>query len=119
MTREIRCAIEYRADETRQSPGRLTGELLTYEARANDRPELFKTGALSWPETGVILNMQHDRQQAVTRFTPTVEGRTVKIDVALPDTQRGRDLAVMVRDKVFTGLSIEFSLAERVPAQRG
>ena len=108
MTRELRCAIEYRADETRQSPGRLIGELLTYERRASDRPELFKEGALTWPETGIILNLQHDRAQPVTRFTPTVEGRTVKIDAALPDTQRGRDLAVMVRDKVFTGLSIEF-----------
>ena len=30
------------------------------------------------------------------------------IDAALPDTTRGRDAAVMVRNGTFTGLSIEF-----------
>ena len=37
-----------------------------------------------------------------------MEGRAVKIDAALPDTQRGRDVATMVRNGTFTGLSIEF-----------
>ena len=42
------------------------------------------------------------------RFVPTVEGREVRIDAALPDTQRGRDSAVMVRNGTLTGLSVEF-----------
>ena len=106
--REIRCAIELRADDSRQSPGRIVGTLITYGQRAEDRPEMFADGALRWGERGVILNMQHDRAQPVMRFTPTVEGKEVRINAALPDTTRGRDLAVMVRDGTFGGLSVEF-----------
>ena len=37
----------------------------------------------------------------------------VRISAALPDTQRGRDAATLVRDGVLRGLSIEFrSLSE-------
>lgn len=105
---EIRCAIEFRADESRQSPGRIVGTLIEYGKRASDRAELFTDGALSWEDRGVILNEQHNRQAPIMRFTPTVEGRQVKIDAALPDTQRGRDIATMVRNGTMTGLSIEF-----------
>ena len=105
---EIRCAIEFRADESRQSPGRIVGSLLTYGQRAKDRPEVFEAGALHWPEGGIILNMQHDRQQAIMRFTPELSGAEIRIDANLPDTTRGRDAAVMVRDGTFAGLSIEF-----------
>ena len=108
VVREIRCAVEFRADETRQSPGRLTGTLLTYEKRATDRAELFKDGALSWPENGIVLNVQHDRKQPLTRFTPVIEGREVRVDVPLPDTGAGRDIATLVRNGTMTGLSIEF-----------
>ena len=31
---ELRCAIEYRADESRQSPGRIVGVLLSYGEQA-------------------------------------------------------------------------------------
>lgn len=105
---EIRCAIEYRADETRQSPGRLVGTLLAYETRASDRAEMFAAGSLSWPEDGVVLNEQHNRQAPIVRFTPEVRGNEVKIDVQLPDTQRGRDAATMVRNGTMRGLSVEF-----------
>ena len=50
---EIRCAIEFREDETRQSPGRIVGSLLTYGKRARDRAEMFKPGALHWPAGGI------------------------------------------------------------------
>ena len=105
---EIRCAIDVRQDDTRASPGRIVGTLMDYETRAQDRPERFLQGSLSWPEGGVILNEQHNRQAPVMRFTPRqAEGR-VLIDAPLPDTQRGRDAATMVRDGTFTGLSVEF-----------
>ena len=42
------------------------------------------------------------------RFTPTVDGREVRIDAPLPDTSRGRDTATMIRNGTMTGLSIEF-----------
>ena len=110
--RELRCAIECRADETRQSPGRIVGTLLTYEQRASDRPEVFADGSLRWEDGGVILNEQHARSQPIMRFVPTVEGREVRIDAPLPDTQRGRDAATMIRNGTMRGLSIEFNALE-------
>ena len=108
MKREIRCAIELRADDSRQSPGRIVGTLLTYGKRASDRAEMFADGALSWPEGGVVLNEQHNRAAPILRFVPAVDGAEVRIDAALPDTQRGRDAATMIRNGTMTGLSIEF-----------
>lgn len=109
---EFRCKIELRADESRQSPGRVVGTLITYEQRASDRAEVFADGALSWDEGGIILNEQHARNQPIMRFVPTVEGREVRIDAALPDTTRGRDAATMIRNGTMTGLSVEFRSRE-------
>ena len=106
--REIRCAIELRADDSRQSPGRAVGTLITYGQRAEDRPEIFADGALRWGDNGIVLNEQHNRQAPIMRFTPTVEGKEVRIDAPLPDTQRGRDVATMIRNGTLTGLSVEF-----------
>ena len=107
-TRELQCAIELRADESRQSPGRIVGTLMTYGERAKDRAEMFAPGALSWPDGGIVLNEQHNRQAPIMRFTPTQDGNEVRIDAALPDTSRGRDAATMIRNGTMTGLSIEF-----------
>ena len=110
---ELRCAIELRADETRTSPGRIVGTLLTYSKRASDRAEVFAEGALSWPDGGIILNEQHNRAAPILRFEPVVDGLEVRIDAALPDTTRGRDAATMIRNGTMRGLSIEFlSLSE-------
>ena len=105
---EIRCAIEVRADDTRQSPGRIVGTLITYGQRARDRAEQFAEAALHWPDGGIILNEQYNRQAPILRFTPEVVGNEVRIDAPLPDTQRGQDAATMVRNGTMTGLSIEF-----------
>ena len=56
----------------------------------------------------MILNEQHNRQAPIMRFTPEIDGKEVRIDAALPDTQRGRDAATMIKDGTMTGLSIEF-----------
>jgi len=37
-----------------------------------------------------------------------VDGSEVRIKAALPDTQRGRDAATLVRNGTLTGLSVEF-----------
>ena len=105
---ELRCKIELRADDTRQSPGRIVGSLMTYGERAKDRAEMFAPGALSWPDGGIILNEQHNRQAPILRFIPQIEGKEVRIDAPLPDTQRGRDAATMIRNGTWAGLSIEF-----------
>lgn len=115
--RELRCAVEYRADPDRGGPGRLAGVLLEYgaEAALPWGRERFAEGALRWAEGGVVLNVQHDRAQALARFSPTVQGRRVLVDIPLPDTQRARDAVAMVRAGVLTGLSIEFApLSEMV-----
>ena len=112
---EIRFAVECRADESRQSPGRIFGKLMEYMTPAGDRPEMFAAGALTWPDGGVVLNEQHNRQAPIMRFTPEVRGNAVVIDSLLPDTQRGRDAALMIRNGTFRGLSVEFrSLSEGV-----
>ena len=72
---EIRCAIEYRADDTRRSPGHLYGVLLTYGERAADRPERFALGALSWPDDGIVLRRQHARSAPIMRIVPETRGK--------------------------------------------
>ena len=101
-------ALEVRADQSRQSPGRLVGTLLTYESRARDRAEVFATGALTWPDDGIVLNEQHNRQAPIMRVVPEVRGAAVVIDAPLPDTSRGRDAATMIRNGTLRGLSVEF-----------
>ena len=117
--REIRCEIALRADDSRQSPGRIVGTLIEYGKRASDRPEVFADNSLRWDEAGVVLNVQHDRQQPVMRFTPEVRGKEVVVDAPLPDTQRGRDTATMIRNKTMLGLSIEFRATDEGMAGGG
>ena len=105
---EIRLSIEVREDEGRLGPGRLFGVVMKYNTRASDRPELFETGSLTWPEDGIVLNRQHSRKSPIMRVIPTVEGDEVRIDQRLPDTQAGRDAAAEIRQGLFRGLSVEF-----------
>ena len=100
--------LEFRADDSRQSPGRIYGTLLTYETRAKDRAEVFAAGALTWDPAGIVLNEQHNRQAPIMRFVPELRGKDVVIDAPLPDTSRGRDAAVMIANQTFRGLSVEF-----------
>ena len=108
MKDEIRCAVELRSDDTRQGPGRLVGRIITYGARALDRPELFEKGALSWPDDGVVLNRQHSRQAPIMRILPTLVGDELLVDQPLPDTTAGRDAASEIRSGLLQGLSVSF-----------
>ena len=67
---EFRCSVEFREDETRQSPGRLVGTLMTYNAAARNRREVFEPGALTWPAEGIILRRQHVRAAPIMRAVP-------------------------------------------------
>ena len=109
---QILCEIRFAQDETRQSPGRLTGTLLMYETRAVDRPELFERKSLYWPDGGIVINAQHNRQASIVRAVPYLDGDELRINVPLPNTTAGRDAAENVRTGVWTGLSTEFH-AER------
>ena len=76
-------------------------------------PRVFKAGALHWPESGVVLREQHNRQAPIVRFVPKVEVRRFGRPFPLPDTtQRGRDAALLVRNGTLRGLSVEF-IAEK------
>ena len=83
---------------------------MVYGATARSRQERFADGALTWPADGIVLNEQHNRQAPILRFVPVLEGREVRIEEALPDTQRGRDAATGMRSTppLYKGLSVEF-----------
>ena len=108
MSDEIRCKVEFRADDSRASPGRLVGTLLVYGERAGDRPEVFAPGSLTFADDGVVLRRQHVRQSPILRFVPQLRGNALVIDAKLPNTSAGRDAASEVRSGLFTGLSVEF-----------
>ena len=105
---EIRCALDLRADDDRAGPGRLTGVLMRYGDAGMHGREVFTRGALSWPDGGIVLNEQHNRQAPIVRFVPIDDGDEVRIDVPLPDTQRGRDAATSVQNGTLRGASVEF-----------
>ena len=108
MNDEIRCSIEYRADDSRESPGRIIGTLLVYGERAGDRPEVFAPDSLTFADGGLVLNRQHERRNPIMRFTPELRGRELVIDAKLPNTSAGRDAAAEVKSGLLRGLSIEF-----------
>ena len=110
--------MEVRAAEDDAGPGRIVGTLLTYGEQAHDRPEMFRDGALSWPELGILVNEQHNRQANIVRAMPYLEGKAIKIDAPVPDTQRGRDAITNIRAGVYTGLSVEFG-AQQVEHRAG
>ena len=111
---EIRCSVEWRQDESRESPGILTGTLLTYGEISPGHREKFRAGSLTWPSAGVVLNVQHDRKQPLLRFIPTVEGRELRVSAPFLNTRAGRDASLLVKSGVLTGLSIEFSADQDV-----
>ena len=104
----IDCEIRFEEDATRETPGRLRGVLMTYGEKAKDRPELFTAGALHWPDTGIRLYEQHNRQAPIMRFQPFLVGSELRVDAPIPNTSRGRDAAIMVADGTLGGLSVEF-----------
>ena len=74
MTDHLDVEIRYEADPDRRGPGRLRGRLQRYGEVAGDRPERFAAGALTWPDDGIVLVRQHDRQSPITRFIPVQDG---------------------------------------------
>ena len=109
MDNSLLIEIRYAEDPDRQSPGRIVGTLVTYGARAADRPERFLQDALTWADDGILINEQHNRSAPIVRAIPFVQDNAVKIDAPLPNTQRGRDAATNIKERVLTGLSVEFA----------
>ena len=109
MKDEIRCSIEVRADDSRQSPGRIVGTVMAYNTIAKDRREMFLPGSLTWDtERGIVLNRQHERRSPIMRIQPIIEGNEIRINQQIPDSVAGRSAAVEIKSGLLTGLSIEF-----------
>ena len=75
---ELLIPIEFRQDESRESPGRLVGVLLPYEVRAGDRPEMFEQGALRIPDDGVLLREMHRRDAPIMKIHPYLSGAELR-----------------------------------------
>ena len=118
MSDEIRCSIEFRADDSRESPGRIVGTLLTYGERSSDRPEVFAPDSLTFADGGLVLNRQHERRNPIMRFTPELRGRELVIDAKIPNTSAGRDAASEIKSGLLRGLSVEF-IATRQESRGG
>ena len=114
--------IEYRADETRESPGMLSGVLMTYGSRANDRPEMFEAGAFHWRESGIVIRRQHDRTRPILRAIPYLagDGKELRINAPLLNDTMGRDIAAAMQgpNPLYQGLSVEFR-AEKETRRNG
>ena len=110
--------IRLQEDPDRLGPGVLEGVLMPYEQRAADRPEMFAQRALHWPQGGVVLREQHNRQAPIARFAPIRDENELRVRIPLPDTQRGRDAAENVRNGTLRGLSVEF-VAEKETQRDG
>ena len=83
--------------------------------QAGDRREVFDQ-LPTQPEGGVLIGRLHPADKAPVIRAPleTRDGALV-LDVALPATQAGRELAIEVRNKTLSMASIEFrALADRV-----
>ena len=114
--RQVEIRIE--SDPNRRGPGILSGVLMPYGHKAQDRPEVFQSGALHWPSDGVLLRFMHRRDAPIARFTPEATDTEVRVSIVLPDTTAGRDAATNVRAGVLQGLSVEFQ-AEREESRDG
>ena len=112
--------LEYRQDESRESPGLLAGVLMAYGTQARDRKEMFEMGAFHWPEAGIVIREQHNRQAPIIRAFPYLEGRELRISAPLLNTTRGRDVAEAMKgpNPLFSGLSVEFR-AEKETRRNG
>ena len=118
MRTEIRCAVELR-DGGDGSPGILSGVLMRYGTPGQHGREVFRPGALKWPDNGIRIDLDHASSPArgsvqapIMRAVPVVsgDGAEVRIEAPLPDTAAARDLATLMRSDppVYSGLSVEF-----------
>ena len=118
--------LEYRADDSNDSPGVLTATLMTYGQRGRIRPEMFEMDALHWGDDGIVIRELHPPKDAqgrpiittppIMRAMPYLEGRELKISAPLPNSTRGRDVAEVMKgpNPLYGGMSIEFAPEQQV-----
>ena len=106
---ELICEVRFAEDDTRQSPGILSGVLMPYGVKAQDRAEMFELGALTWPDDGILVRRMHDRKSPLVKVVPYLSGTDLRIDSPLLNSVAGRSAAEELRAGVLTGLSVEFN----------
>ena len=112
--------IEYRADDSNDSPGLLSGVLMSYGTRGRRRPEMFEQSAFHWPAEGIVIRELHPKPEGpptppIMRAVPFLEGRDLKISAPLPNTTLGRDVAESMKGPLplYGGLSVEFAAEQQ------
>ena len=91
MKDELICEVRFAEDETRNSPGILSGILMPYNTKASDRQEMFELGALTWPAEGILVRRMHDRASPLVKVIPYLDGTDLRIDSPLLNSTAGRD----------------------------
>ena len=112
--------LEYRADDSHDSPGVLRATLMAYGQRGRAGNELFEQDALHWRPDGIVIRELHPPRDAqgrpiistppILRTVPFLENRELKISAPLPNTTRGRDIAEVMKgpNPLYGGMSVEF-----------
>ena len=114
-TTRLHADIEIREAERDDSPGRITGTVLKYGTRGEKGRETFAPGSLTWPESGIRVDVEHlsspvkgSVAMPVAVAVPFVEGDEVRIDAELENTEQARALASFMRKGLYRRMSIEF-----------
>lgn len=114
--------VETRFSELRSDDdGTVSGVAMAYGTVAvvGGQAERFEPQAFEFPASGVFLNVQHQRTQPVAKFPDGgLELRdsdtALTMRATLADTTVGRDALTNIKQKILSGLSIEFvALEER------
>ncbi len=111
-------AFEFRAAGEGSSPGTLSGVAMPYGTVADlggGLSERFTAGAFG-PDPGrrdVVANWQHARESPLGRtggggLTLTDGPDALRVELVLPDTMAGRDVATLAARGVLRGWSVEF-----------
>ena len=113
---KIYTEVRYEADKRQ-----ISGTALTYGDRANigSLVETFERNSIQLDDV-VMLNVQHNRGRPLARFPDgglalELTSQGLEVRATLPETTEANDTIELIRNKVLTGLSIEFrAVADRV-----
>ena len=102
-------SIDFREVRRENRPRTGRQVLMPYGERASDRAEVFAVGSLSWPDGGVVLRRQHNRQQPIVlKFTPLEVDGKLTVDAEIPSTAAGADCVAEIRSGLLGSMSVEF-----------
>ena len=118
MTEYRFAAFEFRAADSGSSPGTLSGTAMRYGDVADlggGLRERFEAGAFGAgvERADVLANWQHHREAPLGRtggggLTLTDGPEALRVELVLPATVAGRDVAELAARRVLRGFSVEF-----------